>query len=166
MRPGWYNLIRGFRRAYKLRALNPRGPISWIKKVLWNELQQCWSWYIYCFFKLWFKMSLYAPIDWVGGPDKKIFCSRSWQMDFTVLGLCFITKILIFSCLTQPNWVNKHFFIWPLDVENFRYMQQQNPPKILQLKLFFLEVRTRNSLFFETCSFFLISVFHQVFATK
>lgn len=122
--------------------------------MLWNELQQCWSWYIYCFFKLRFKMSLYAPIDWVGGPDKKIFCSRSWQMDFTVLGLCFITKIRIFSCLTQPNWVNKHFFIWPLDVENFRYMQQKNPPKILQLKLFFWKLEQETPYFLKHAPFF------------
>ena len=50
----------------------------------------------------------------MGGPDGKIFGSRSWRTDRAQRGPCFMTESQIFSRPTRPNSVNKHFIIWPL----------------------------------------------------
>ena len=52
-------------------------------------------------------------IDWVGGPDRKIFGPRSWRTDQSQWGPCAMTSGQIFSHLARPNSVNKHFIIWP-----------------------------------------------------
>ena len=46
-KPWDYNFVRGFRWAYKRRALYPRGLITGIKKPFRNELKQCWSKYVF-----------------------------------------------------------------------------------------------------------------------
>ena len=55
----------------------------------------------------------YVLIDWVGGPDGKIFGPRSWRTDLAALGPCPMTEGQIFSRPARPNSVNKHFIIWP-----------------------------------------------------
>ena len=56
----------------------------------------------------------YVLIDWVGGPDGKIFGLRSWRMYGAQRGPCAMNEGQIFSCPARPNSVNKHFIIWPL----------------------------------------------------
>ena len=58
----------------------------------------------------------YVLIDWVGGPDGKIFGTRSGRTDRAQYVL---TESQIFSRPARPYSVNKHFIIWPLTVENF-----------------------------------------------
>ena len=65
------------------------------------------------FFETDFSLKSYVLIDWVGGPDGKIFGSRSWRTDRAQRGPCFMTESQIFSCPARPNSVNKHFIIWP-----------------------------------------------------
>ena len=55
----------------------------------------------------------YVLIDWVGGPDGKIFGPRSWRTDRAQRGPCAMNEGQIFSHLARPNSVNKHFIIWP-----------------------------------------------------
>ena len=55
----------------------------------------------------------YVLIDWVGGPDGKIFGPRSWRTDRAQRGPCTMTEGQIFSRPARPNSVNKHFIIWP-----------------------------------------------------
>ena len=53
----------------------------------------------------------YVLIDWVGGPDGKIFGPRSWRTDRAKRGPCAMTSGQIFSRPARPNSVNKHFII-------------------------------------------------------
>ena len=55
----------------------------------------------------------YVLIDWVGGPDGKIFGPRSWRTDRAQRGPCAMTEGQIFFRPARPNSVNKHFIIWP-----------------------------------------------------
>ena len=55
----------------------------------------------------------YVLIDWVGGPDGKIFGPRSWRTDRAQRGPCAMNDGQIFSHPARPNSVNKHFIIWP-----------------------------------------------------
>ena len=55
----------------------------------------------------------YVLIDWVGGPDGKIFGPRSWCTDRAQRGPCAMTEGQIFYRPARPNSVNKHFIIWP-----------------------------------------------------
>ena len=57
--------------------------------------------------------SEYVLIDWVGGPDGKIFGPKSWRTDRAQQGPCAMTEGQIFSRPARPNSVNKHFIIWP-----------------------------------------------------
>ena len=53
----------------------------------------------------------YVVIDLVGGPDWKIFGSRSGCTDQAQRGPCVLTYSQIFFCLAQPHSVNKNFII-------------------------------------------------------
>ena len=61
----------------------------------------------------------YVLIDWVGGPDGKIFGSRSGRTDRAQRCPYLLTESQIFYRPARPYSVNKHFIIWPLTVENF-----------------------------------------------
>ena len=61
----------------------------------------------------------YVLIDWVGGPDGKIFGLRSGRTDRAQRGPYLLTESQIFSRPARPYSVHKHFIIWPLAVENF-----------------------------------------------
>ena len=50
----------------------------------------------------------------MGGPDGKIFGSRSWRTDRAQRGPCAMTESEIFSHLARPNLVNKYFIIRPI----------------------------------------------------
>ena len=50
----------------------------------------------------------------MGGPDEKIFGSRSWRTNRAQRGLCAMTESQIFSHPARPNLVNKDFIIWPI----------------------------------------------------
>ena len=58
-------------------------------------------------------ISCYVLIDWVGGPDKKIFGPMSWRTDRAQRSQCAMNEGQIFSRPARPNSVNKHFIIWP-----------------------------------------------------
>ena len=45
----------------------------------------------------------------MGGPDGKIFGTRSWRTDLATLGPYAMTSGQIFSRPARPNSVNKHF---------------------------------------------------------
>ena len=74
------------------------------------------------YFCKWFRVSSewwYVAIDWVGGPDKKIFGIRSWPTDWWLCGLCIMTESKIFSCLllkTQSDFyhmlIAKSYNFW------------------------------------------------------
>ena len=50
----------------------------------------------------------------MGGPDGKIFGSRSGRTDRAQRGPCVLTESQIFSRPARPYSVNKPFIIWPL----------------------------------------------------
>ena len=60
------------------------------------------------------KCKYYVLIDLVGGPDGKIFGSRSWCTDRAQGGSYTMTENQIFSHLARPNLVNKYFIIRPI----------------------------------------------------
>ena len=75
-----------------------------------------WTCSLYCS-----SVAYYVLIDWVGGPDGKIFGSRSGRTDRAQRGPYILTESQIFSRPARPYSVNKHFLIWPLiTVENFQ----------------------------------------------
>ena len=50
----------------------------------------------------------------MGGPNRKIFGSRSWRTDREQRSLCAMTESQIFSHSTRPNLVTKYFIIEPI----------------------------------------------------
>ena len=62
----------------------------------------------------------YVLIDWVGGPEGKIFGPSSWLWTDTV------TECQIFSCPAWPNSANKHFIIWQLHFSFFGILHLGN----------------------------------------
>ena len=52
-------------------------------------------------------------IDWVGGPDRKMFGSQSWHTNQAQQGPYAMTESQIFSCPAWSNSVNKYFIILP-----------------------------------------------------
>ena len=97
--------------------------LAWIvdKFMGWKTMESLDAWELkkpFELFAIWrmFKLrgtTFYVLIDWVGGPDGKIFGPRSWRTDRAQRGPCVMTEGQIFSRPARPNSVNKHFIIWP-----------------------------------------------------
>ena len=65
----------------------------------------------------------YVLIDWVGGPDGKIFGPRWRRTDRAQRGPCAMTECQIFSRPARPNSVNKHFIIWASRFSSFFFFR-------------------------------------------
>ena len=105
---------------------------------------------IYCQFKA--VVRYYVLIDWVGGPNGKVFGSRLWRTDRAQRrGPSAMTESQIFP--VRPDSVNKHFIVWLISLKEdaidwHARNNHKNDPTIKTFPFCF-RVRTGNSHFIE-----------------